>query len=101
MNFCKTCDNILIKKKNEREYMNYCILCDEFFPLTNNILFQKTNLTTDKKLQIQVQMALYDNTYPRIKGKCPNCSATILKYFVNKETLKNIYVCESCKKYWV
>lgn len=101
MNFCNRCKNILVKKKNENQYMNYCVLCDEFYPLTNKILFQKSNLTHDKKLQLQVEVAIYDNTYPKIEQKCPNCPATVIKYFVDRDSLKYIYVCTTCRHYWM
>jgi len=101
MKFCDKCKNILTIKKINNKYVHYCEDCDISYPIEYKILYKKTNITKLAKIKIDVQAAIYDDvTYPRIKKKCLKCKNDILKYILDEETMKNIYVCPKCHYFW-
>lgn len=103
MKFCSICENLLEQRKKEGSnlYQNYCQICDKYYDLTDKVLFQKTKVSKKMKLEILINAALYDPTFPIIKYKCPKCDNDKVTYVVPEETMINVYVCRGCKSYWM
>ena len=99
--FCEQCHNLMtLKVGKDKNIVYYCELCDLVEKAETNILKSRKKQTIEKHAEM-AETALYDDTLPRIKKKCKSCDNDILIYFKDTETLRNVYVCRACSRYWV
>jgi DNA-directed RNA polymerase subunit M/transcription elongation factor TFIIS len=105
--FCDKCGDFLtLKKIKDKKVVLYCLNCKEEYDIESNILIYKVGVKQNQKIKTNVLTAmLYDKiTYPKIKKKIPShkdCDNEILVYARDVNTMKNVYVCQKCKKSWI
>jgi len=100
--FCENCRNILtLKEDDDGNVKNFCLRCNTFYDVLGGILLEIRKQEFDIYEGITRAM-IYDNiTYKQIRVQCPfteDCENDILRVCLNKNTMKNIYVCPICMK---
>ena len=103
LRFCNKCHSYLIDHIDKNKAYKKCTICDILY-INKSGVISHTNYEETIDISNFILGMVYDkNTYPRIEKKIKNhnCGNHILKYTLNKKTMKNIYVCSNCKKYWV
>ena len=97
MEFCENCQSYLtITLNDSKNIINWCYKCNIEYPIKNHVL--KT-IKYEKKNDMKLESALYDNLLPAIIKKCPKCPNNILVYY-KKNDMTNIYICRECKNYF-
>lgn len=101
--FCSACGELLVIDTTELKELYYvCPSCSIKVKATSNIIYEEEfndddNIPSDYELNF----GKYDMTNQVIKGTCQGCKQEKeIIVFKTEKTLKNTYVCSSCKKYW-
>lgn len=82
----------------DKKYMYKCSQCDNKKNATG-ILYSKRNSSRESFLQKQIRAAFYDQTCATADRTCSKCNNHPMRYVLDYDTMKRIYVCHECKKY--
>ena len=99
MVFCTKCKNLVVKKEMNNKIIHYCETCDKQYDIKNKILESYSSSFKDE-INIKIKRAILSDIYAKKYIKCPSCKHHIAKYFKDKKTMKNTYICIVCNSYW-
>lgn len=104
MKFCDKYGSLLEIKLNRKsgEYEYYCEVCKEFVGKPSQLIKRKRKYTDEQNYEILARAALYDRTYPKAIKYCGKCKKSgPFRYFLDKSTMKRVWVCLGCGSYWI
>ena len=93
MNFCETCNNLLVFVNKNSKMVSHCNICNVDYPFNGHIISSKTYNVTTNKNEILSKQALIDDTFPRFL--CKKCNKLVRGY--KDANLKMYIVCPDCK----
>lgn len=102
--FCETCGQYLEYVTIKKRIYTKCDRCNVTTPISTDVVFEYTYNSKDNIMSRVAAMITDPHTYPRIEKKMPShsgCQNDIIKYYRHPESMKVIYVCEKCKRYWI
>ena len=103
--FCLTCGSYLQYVTIEKRIYKKCDMCNVIESIDDDIISEYNYDDTSNVITSRIAAMIIDpHTYSRIEKKMPDheeCKNNIIKYYRFFETMKVVYVCEKCKRYWL
>lgn len=102
MEFCDLCGTMMIlNTESTKELSNICLNCNNVQAVKRSNKIYEENFVKVRNKDILIRYACDMITVPRSMEYCPSCKKEELVSIIRREkTLKEMYICCKCKKYW-